>query len=103
MDTYDATCFALAKEINSLLMFDSCRGDICLRYNPTDGIYISTGSETDEIVYRYDPRWVAMTIDELAADLRNNLRRVPFFPVNPNSGDLRKLLVLAFFCYVALC
>jgi hypothetical protein len=36
MDTYDTTCFALAKEINSLLMFDSSRsrGDIYLRYNP---------------------------------------------------------------------
>jgi hypothetical protein len=81
MDTYDTTCFALAKEIHSLLMFDSSRGDICLRYSPTDGIYISTGSGTDEIVYQYDRRWAAMTIDQLAADLRNNLRRVPFFPV----------------------
>jgi hypothetical protein len=81
MDTYDTTCFALAKEIHSLLMFDPLCGDICLRYSPTDGIYISTGSETDEIVYRYDRRWAAMTIDELAADLRNNLRRVPFFRV----------------------
>ena len=111
MVDYDTTCFALAKEINSLLMFDLPHDDVCLRYNPTDGIYVCVGSGTDEIVYRYDRRWEAMTVDELAADLRNNLRRVPFFPVNPNSGqrlleridsDLRKLLVLAFFCYVAL-
>lgn len=114
MVDYDTTCFALAKEINSLLMFDLTRyrGDVYLRYNPTDGIYVCVGDGTDEIVYRYNRRWEAMTIEELADDLRNNLRRVPFFPVNPNSGqrlleridsDLRKLLVLAFFCYVALC
>jgi hypothetical protein len=82
MVDYDTRCLALAKEIHSLLMFDSSRsrGDVYLRYNPTDGIYVCVGSGTDEIVYRYDRRWEAMTIEELAADLRNNLRRVPFFP-----------------------
>jgi hypothetical protein len=39
-----------------------------------------------------------------AVDNEGCLVTATIFPVNPNSGhsDLRKLLVLAFFCYVAL-
>lgn len=82
MKQYADECAEMAEKIQNLLIKDIFRRDICIRYNPKRGAYISLDDYNDDvIVMRNDEIRRDLTHPQQTAFLVKNLSNKPFFAV----------------------